>query len=202
MNEALTSLPAGALLAAVNGRPVIEHYAGTTGGTNPGPVKTGTRFQIASVSKQFTAAAALTLGRDGQLSVHDKVARWIPHGPAGWDAMTVHHLLTHTSGLGQWEDFPEIDIFARTEASRFLDALSSHPLLTAPGTRFSYSSPGFWLLAQIMEKAAQCPYPQYLASYELDDTGKGAGDMYSTAADLDQWNRRVSPACSGTPAAP
>lgn len=226
MSRALTSLSDGALRAAVSGIPVIEHYSGTTGGMNSELLMAGTRFPIASVSKQFTAAAVLTLVRDGQLAVGDKVARWFPGGPAGWDAVTVHHLLTHTSGLGQWEDFPEIDIFAATPDEQFLDAVTRHPLLAAPGTGFSYSSPGYWLLAQIVEQVALCPYSQYLSrtvlepaglaetfvgspgdrrhvalghtqdalvpGYELDHTGKGAGDIYSTVGDLDRWNRSVS----------
>lgn len=222
MSEALKSLSSGALRIAVGGEPVVEHYAGTTGGTDPAPCTTGTHFQIASISKQFTAAAVLTLVRDGQVAVGDKVARWFPRGPCGWEAITVHQLLTHTSGLGQWEDFPEIDVFAKTEDRQFLGAITSHPLLGAPGSHFYYSSPGYWLLAQIIEKAAQCPYPEFLTrsvlepagltdtfagspgrrwaiasghsddvpvpSYELDYTGKGAGDIYSTVGNLEQWN--------------
>lgn len=171
MSEALKSLSTGALQAAVSGKPVVEHYGGTTGGMNPEPCMTGTRFQIASISKQFTAAAVLTLVRDGQLAVDDKVARWFPSGPGGWDAVTVHQLLTHTSGLGQWEDFPEIDVFAETQAEQFLEAVTSHPLLDAPGSRFSYSSPGYWLLAQIIEKVARCPYPQFLGRAVLEPAG-------------------------------
>ena len=66
------------------------------------PVAPGTRFQIASVSKQFTAAAVLVLAERGQLSVGDPAARWFPGGPDGWESVTVHQLLTHTSGLGHW----------------------------------------------------------------------------------------------------
>jgi CubicO group peptidase (beta-lactamase class C family) len=226
MSKALTSLSTGALRAAVSGTPVVEHYSGTTGGINPELLMAGTRFQIASVSKQFTAGAALTLVRDGQLAVDDKVARWFPGGPVGWDAVTVHHLLTHTSGLGHWEDFPELNVFGETRDEQFVDAVTRHPLLGAPGDGFSYSSPGYWLLAQIIEKVALCPYSQYLGravlepagltetfagfpgdrphvalghsdgalvpAYELDHTGKGAGDIYSTVGDLDRWNRSVS----------
>ncbi len=162
MSEALNLLSSGALRATVGGKLVVEHYAGTTGGTDPAPCTADTRFQIASISKQFTAAAVLTLVRDGQLAVGDKVSHWFPHGPTGWDAITVHQLLTHTSGLGQWEDFPEIDVFSKTNDGHFLEAITRHPLLSTPGDRFSYSSPGYWLLAQIIEKAAQCPYPELL----------------------------------------
>jgi CubicO group peptidase (beta-lactamase class C family) len=226
MSEALQPLSAGAVQVTIDGKLVLEHFAGRTDGPDSEPCASGTRFQIASISKQFTAAAVLTLVRERRLAVADKVANWFPHGPSGWDAVTVHQLLTHTSGLGQWEDFPEIDVFSRTEDEQFLQAISSHLLLSAPGSRFSYSSPGYWLLAQIIEKVTQQPYSGFIRqavlepagltdtfagspgqrprvasghsddarvpSYELDCTGKGAGDIYSTAADLSQWNRALS----------
>jgi CubicO group peptidase (beta-lactamase class C family) len=218
-------LPSGVLRIAIGGEPVIEHCAGLTGGTDGEPCTPRTRFQIASVSKQFTATAVLVLAERGHLSVGDPAARWFPGGPDGWESVTVHQLLTHTSGLGHWEDFPEIDIFAATSDERMLEAVRTRPLLSAPGDRFSYSSLGYWLLARIVEEAAGQPYARFLAravlepagltdtfagsagrrphvaagrsagapapSYELDHTGKGAGDIYSTAGDLDRWNRSL-----------
>jgi CubicO group peptidase (beta-lactamase class C family) len=225
MPDLLGSLSSGVLSAAVGGRPVIEHYSGATGGVGSEPCTAGTRFQIASVSKQFTAAAVLVLVHRGHLAVGDPVARWFPGGPDGWQAVTVHHLLTHTSGVGHWEDFPEIDIFATMSDEELLGAIQGHQLLDPPGVRFSYSSLGYWLLAQIVEKVSGQPYAQFLSqtvlepaglaetfagsprerphvasghargapapSYELDHTGKGAGDIYSTASNLDQWNRSL-----------
>jgi CubicO group peptidase (beta-lactamase class C family) len=225
MGDLPGSLSSGVLRVAIGGRPVIEHYSGATGGAGSEPCTAGTRFQIASVSKQFTAAAVLVLVQQGRLAADDRVTRWFPGGPGGWQAVTVHHLLTHTSGLGHWEDFPEIDIFAAMTDEQLLGAIESHPLLAPAGARFSYSSPGYWLLAQIVEKVSAQPYAQFLTqavleragladtfagspggrphvasghtrgvpapSYELDHTGKGAGDIYSTAGDLDQWNRSL-----------
>jgi CubicO group peptidase (beta-lactamase class C family) len=225
MKDPVGAMSTGVLRVTVAGEPIIEHTAGTTERSSGERCTPGTRFQIASVSKQFTATAIIALAREGHLSVDDHVARWFPGGPHGWAEITVHHLLTHTSGLGQWEDFPEIDIFTAMNASRMLGVLQAHPLLSAPGAGFYYSSPGYWLLAQIAEKVSEQPYAQFLrkevlepagladtfagsaeqrlhvasghtdgeavASYELDHTGKGAGDIYSTARDLDRWNRSL-----------
>src|SRR5690606_24638591 len=69
---------------------------------------TETRYQLASVSKQFTAAAALLLVEDGTLVLDDPVVRWIDGCPEEWRDITLHHLLTHTSGLGHWDDYPMI----------------------------------------------------------------------------------------------
>jgi CubicO group peptidase (beta-lactamase class C family) len=219
------SLSRGALQVAVGGEPVMEHCAGAADGTGSEHCTPSTRFQIASVSKQFTAAAVLVLVQQARLALGAPVARWFPGGPVGWRAVTVHHLLTHTSGLGHWEDFPEIDVFAALSDEQMTGVIQGRPLLGAPGSRFSYSSPGYWLLAQIVEEVSEQPYAQFLAqsvlepagladtfagsprqrphvasghtrgapapSYELDHTGKGAGDIYSTASDLDRWNRSL-----------
>jgi CubicO group peptidase (beta-lactamase class C family) len=171
MRAVLGLLSSGVLRVSVGGRPVIEHYAGAARGAGSEPCTARTRFQIASVSKQFTAAAVLVLVHQGHLAVGDPVARWFPGGPAGWQAVTVHHLLTHTSGLGQWEDFPEIDIFAAMSDEQLLGAIQGQPLLGQPGVRFSYSSLGYWLLAQIVEKVSGQPYAQFLSQTMLEPAG-------------------------------
>lgn len=73
-----------------------------------------TLFGIGSISKQFTAVAALTLVRDGKLSLDDPIVKYLPEGRGRWDAITVRHLLTHTSGIpdycGDDQKFPSISI--------------------------------------------------------------------------------------------
>jgi CubicO group peptidase (beta-lactamase class C family) len=228
MEECLDPLGSGALRIAVRGVPVVERYAGTEAETGSGSCTASTRFQIASISKQFTAAAVLVLVQERRLSVGDRLARWFPGGPPGWDAITVHQLLSHTSGLGHWDDFSEIDIFVATNDEQLLEAILGRQLLYAPGSHFSYSSPGYCLLARIVEQVSESPYSEFVMrtllepsdladtfvgsprerrhvatghtsgvpapSYELDSTGKGAGDIYSTVTDLDRWNRYVSTA--------
>lgn len=122
-----------------------------------------TRFQIASVSKQFTAAAVLLLATRSQLSLGDRIGRWFTGCPQHWQAITIHHLLTHTSGLGHWDDFPALDQHRPLEPARELDIFQQEPLLSAPGSRYRYSSPGYVLLAWIVEKASSQPYAAYLA---------------------------------------
>lgn len=140
-------------------------FAGGTTGTDPDAGCTlGTRFQVCSVSKQFTAAAVLTLADRGALSVDDAIGRWIGGCPASWDAITVHHLLTHTAGLPHWRHIPELDLAAPTDFEDELRIFSEAPLLGAPGERFSYSSPGYVLLGRIVESAAGQPYASFLAS--------------------------------------
>jgi CubicO group peptidase (beta-lactamase class C family) len=228
MTDWRSSLPQGALLVSVGGDPVAEYAAGLTGGAGTERCGPRTRFQVASISKQFTAAAVLVLVQRGRLALDDQVKRWFPGGPGGpegWAGVTVHHLLSHTSGLGHWDDFPEIDVYAGLDGGQLLATVLARPLLGAPGQRFRYSSLGFCLLARIVEEVFCRPYAQVVTeellepagladtftgcpsgrshvasghtdgvsvpSYELDLTGRGAGDIYSTVTDLDRWNRQL-----------
>jgi CubicO group peptidase (beta-lactamase class C family) len=227
------SLVSGVLRVAVGGETVVEQCTGTTGGSGTAACTPGARFQIASISKQFTAAAVLALGQRGALDPSDLITRWFPGGPHGWQDITVHHLLCHTSGLGHWEDFPEIDIRAPVSDRDLRAAVRERPLLHRPGSRFYYSSLGYCLLAQIVQETAGCGYAEFVGrallepagladsfagsagdrpdvalghsggesapGYELDHTGQGAGDLYSTVGDLDRWNRALTGGLLGEP---
>jgi CubicO group peptidase (beta-lactamase class C family) len=142
---------------------LIAVASGTTG-TDP-DIECGldTRFQIASVSKQFAAAAVLLLADRGVLSVEDPVRRWIDGCPSSWGSMTVHHLLTHTAGLGHWRNIPELDLTRPIAAEEELRVFQDAPLLSPPGDSYSYSSPGYVVIARIVERAADQPYASFLA---------------------------------------
>jgi CubicO group peptidase (beta-lactamase class C family) len=109
----------------------------------------GTVFRLGSMTKQFTAMAILQLHDRGLLSIDDLVARYLPDAPHG-DAITIRHLLTHTSGIGQADD-------AQLEF--------------APGERLNYSNKGYWLLGRIIEKISGRPYEEYLRENVLGPLG-------------------------------
>lgn len=132
-------------------------------------VSPATRFQIASISKGFAAAAVLRLVEEGRLSLDWTIERWFEHAPSVWSKITVHQLLTHTSGLGHWDDYmidPAVPIEAAAEIELFT---SLH--LFPPGTSWSYSSPGYVLLAQIVERASGRSYHDFLATDVIDRAG-------------------------------
>jgi CubicO group peptidase (beta-lactamase class C family) len=116
-----------------------------------------TRFQICSVSKQFTAAAVLLLADRRRLTVDDPIRRWFGGCPGEWHAITIHHLLTHTSGLGHWRDYPGLDLTRPVPQQRQLELFWQMPLLSDPGSRWRYSSPGFALLGWIVQQMAGQP---------------------------------------------
>lgn len=124
---------------------------------------TQTRYQIASVSKQFTAAAVLLLAGDGALSLDDTLGHCLDGCPDEWRDITLHQLLAHTSGLGHWHDYPMIDLSAWVEPGELLETFRSVPLRHPPGTAWRYSSPGYVLLAHVVQRAGGTPYRTFLA---------------------------------------
>ncbi len=148
---------------------------GGTTGTHPDTECTlGTRFQIASVTKQFTAAAVLLLGDRGVLSVGDPLSRWLDGCPAAWDQITIHQLLCHTAGLVHWPHVPGLDVTRPVAAGELLRMFASVPLLSAPGAAFSYSSPGYVLLGQVIERAAGQPFGAFLGREIFTPLGMAA----------------------------
>jgi CubicO group peptidase (beta-lactamase class C family) len=123
-----------------------------------------TKFRIASLTKQFTAASILLLEERGKLDTKDPVRKLLPDAPASWDKVTIFHLLTHTSGIPTFDDFPDyenIRTLAVTPAqlvARFRDK----PLDFEPGARYKYSNSGYALLSYLIEKVTGDRYEKFV----------------------------------------
>jgi CubicO group peptidase (beta-lactamase class C family) len=153
----------GAVLVTRGGRTVLREASGTADARAGTPCEPRSRFQLASVSKQFTAVAALLLAEDGLLPFHTAIARWLPRCPRHWRELTLHQLLTHTAGLPHWWAVPGFTTQAPGDPDDLLDRAARLPLLAAPGTAWHYSSPGYLLAARIMERVTGERHGEFLA---------------------------------------
>lgn len=136
------------------GRSDLEH------GIEAGPA---TNYRLASVSKQFTAAAILLLAQDGTLSIDDPARRWLPSLPPATDAITVRHLLTHTSGLLDYEDLMAEPYTGQIRDAGVLSLLERENRLQFPaGSAYRYSNSGYALLALVVERASGMPFADFL----------------------------------------
>lgn len=135
------------------------------------PLTTETAFQIASISKSFTAVAVLLLVEQGRLSLNDPLASFVCTAPAAWRGITIRHLLTHTSGLVHWHEVPGHDHYTACSRAELIDRFAAAPLHFEPGSGWSYSSPGFVLLAHVVEQFVGVPYPDFLAAEVLEPLG-------------------------------
>ncbi len=122
-----------------------------------------TNFRLASLTKQFTAAAVVRLAAQGALSFGDTIARFFESTPAFWRQITVHHLLTHTSGLPDYEDLIPPDTATQLHDHDVLALVRRVDTgYAAAGAAFRYSNTGYCLLALIVEQVAAQPFAAFL----------------------------------------
>ncbi|HEX8412016.1 MAG TPA: serine hydrolase domain-containing protein [Thermoanaerobaculia bacterium] len=129
-----------------------------------------TVYQIASLTKQFTAAATLRLAEQGKLRLDDRVRTWIPELDARFDTITVAHLLSHTSGLREYAEYVE-DFYAPMSQQQLLTLIGRPPMLFAPGASFWYSNANYYLLGVILERASSKTYEQLLRDLFFEPLG-------------------------------
>ena len=124
-----------------------------------------TVFRIASLSKQFTAAAVLQLQQAGKLRVQDRICQHISPCPEAWSSVSLHHLLTHTSGIPNYSSLPDWDErYAKQDLSHdeLIRLVQPLPLQFEPGSQHRYTNTGYYLLGLIIEKVSGKPYRDYL----------------------------------------
>lgn len=139
--------------------------------------KLDTVFRVGSISKQFVAALILHLQEQKLLNVHDPVTKFIG-GPPQWDAITLHHLLTHTSGLAAEIPVSEDPVTAAAYHSteELVESAKAAPLAfqDGPGKHFLYSNLGYSLLAAVIEKVTGTAYGDYVEKVISKDLGLAA----------------------------
>ena len=155
--------------------------AGAVGWQDPEntlPLQTDSVFDLASVSKQFTAAAILLLRRRGLLDLDDELTKFFPELP--YSGVKVRHLLTHTSGLPDYMAW--VDRLAKKEKTipgnevviRFLQEAGEKPLF-APGEGYAYCNTAYCVLAQIVEKLSGMRFEDFMRDEIFEPAG-----MYAT----------------------
>ena len=152
-----------AVLVVRNGRVVVRKTYGLADVDSQKRITPQTNFRLASLSKQFTATAAMLLVKDRTLRYDDSVSKILPNLPAYAAGVTVRHLLNHTSGLPDYEDFvPDTQTQQVHDAD--VPALLAHAtaLKFAPGSKYDYSNTGYALLALIVERASGERYADFL----------------------------------------
>ena len=153
-----------------------------------------TPYQIASISKQFTAAAILLLQRDGKLSLDDTVSKYVP-GVTGGDTITIRQLLSHTSGLQDYwpQDYSFAAMRTPTTPQQIVDRWAKKPLDFAPGTKWQYSNTGYVVAGMIVEKVAGMPLLAFLQQRVFKPLGITAVDQdLATGAGYPQGYQRFA----------
>ncbi len=133
------------------------------------PVTPETVFQSGSIAKQFTAAAVMILVEEGKLSLDDKISKYFTDAPESWKAVTVRHLLTHTSGMGEYP--PDLDLRRDLTEDEYLALIKSVPLAYATGAKWDYSNLGYVTLGILIRKITGKFYGDFLAERVFQPLG-------------------------------
>ena len=193
MNEAATAQTAGdkfmgSVLVAKDSAIVFEQSYGWANLEWKVPNTPTTKFRLGSVTKQFTAAAILLLEERGKLKLGDPVAKFIPEAPAAWEKVTLYHLLTHTSGVPSFTNFPDYPTLklAPLDPAKALERLRDLPLEFVPGEKFRYSNSGYVLLGYIVERVSGQSYEAFLRENILKPLGMDDSGCDSNTAVIPQ----------------
>jgi CubicO group peptidase (beta-lactamase class C family) len=152
-----------AVLVAQNGKILFEKGYGLADLEHHATVTTETKFRIGSITKQFTATAILKLQEEGKLSVNDKLSKYIPDFPRG-NEVTLHHLLTHTSGIHSFTSKPGFMLLVTNAVTTedLIESFKQDPYDFDPGTKWLYDNSGYVLLGYIVEKVSGETYGAFL----------------------------------------
>jgi len=197
----------GSVLIAQDGVVFLNEGYGLANREQGVPNTPQTRFHLCSLSKQFTAMATLMLQSQGKLNVQDPICDHIASCPAAWQDITIHQLLTHTSGLAprlyDMVSDAASDAEAPSDPAYYIELAGEVPLETRPGEQYSYNNQGYNILAHIIEQASGQSYADFLqesiftplnmrdTGYEVGSTGGAVGysdrDATSGVEEWPQW---------------
>jgi len=156
-------VPGACLLVIRDGKPLVRRSYGLANVEEKTPASPSTNYRLASVTKQFTAAAILLLAQDHKLSLNDRVRRWLPSLPPALDSVTLTEMLTHTSGIIDYEDVMAPDTKTQIHDAGVLELLESQDsTYFTPGSSYRYSNSAYSLLALIVERASGKKFASFL----------------------------------------
>ena len=126
------------------------------------PVTVDTGFQIASVTKQFTAAGIMLLVEKGKVKLDEPVGKYVANLPAKWNVVTIRQLLNQVSGIPNYNAGNRLDPNKVYTKAEIIDLMRDVPMTFEPGTRWEYSNTNYFLLGLVIEKASGKPYADFM----------------------------------------
>lgn len=176
---ASSRLPGGGVRAVKDGKVLFDRAFGVADIEKKTPASTAMAFEIGSLSKQFTAVAALILVQEKKLRLEETLGEAMPELPVAWQKATIDQVLHHMSGIPDYEEIAEYDFYnlPRKPQDIFDQATKKKPDF-APGEKFYYSNTGYFIISLIIEKRSGMSIGQFLKRRLFQPLG-----MNSTYAD-------------------
>ena len=182
MQEATHQHFSGSVLLAHHGKVLLSKGYSMADWSKQVPNTPHTTFYLGSTTKQFTAMAILILQEHSKLQVHDRICSYITPCPHSWQQVTIHELLTHTSGIPEF-DHSEV---SNTSPQSWINEFDDVPLGFAPGSEFSYCNVCYQILGYVVEKVSGEPYCTFLQQSIFDPLqmkSSGCDQPYLSLAD-------------------
>lgn len=164
--------PGGVFMVAKDGKSIYQKAFGKSNIELDVNMKSEDVFQLGSMTKQFTAVAILLLQEQGKLNTGDAISRYIPGYPGG-NKITIHHLLTHTSGIKDFTKMKTLRDIAQKEMSpkMMVDFFKNEPVDFLPGERFEYNNSGYVLLGYVIELVSGESYEDFIDKHIFQKAG-------------------------------
>ena len=180
----IDTMPGASVLVSQNGEIIFQKGFGYANIEKKIRVTPDTKFKIGSISKQFTAAAILKLQEEGRISTADKLSKYIPDFPRG-NEVTIYQLLTHTSGIHDYDFQPNLDVSQPVTPQALLDVIKKNSYDFNPGERFQYDNSGYFILGYIVAKLSGRTLGDYLYETFFKPLGMTNTGIYETNIVLD-----------------
>lgn len=167
-----TDTPGATIAIYRDGKPIYVHAYGLSDRERKTPATASTHYEIGSITKQFTAAAILQLQEAGKLDINATLATYLPDAPHAKE-VTLKQLLSHTSGMPEYLDGPDVESWAVKSATfdQVMARIKDKPLDFPPGSRWSYSNSGYALLGRVIEVRSHETYEHYVKTHLLVPAG-------------------------------
>jgi D-alanyl-D-alanine carboxypeptidase len=181
-------LPGVSVAIVHDGKVILKKSYGVREIDSKEKISSSTNFNIASLTKQFTAMAILQLAEKNKLSLSDKLSHFFPKmNPKLADAITVKELLTHTSSIPDHYDYTNTKNMHHAHDRDVLDAIkNTDSTYFTPGTKFRYSNTAFCILALIIEKTSGLSYHEYLEKNIFLPSGMKHSTVWNEQASIRQ----------------
>lgn len=173
--------PGADFLIAQNGKIIYKKAFGLANLELNVPMKTDNVFEIGSMTKQFTAISILILLEEGKLKLDDEITHFIADYPTNGHKITIHHLLTHTSGIKSFTSMKELNSIAKNDLTplELIDFFKNETMDFAPGDQFKYNNSGYVILGYIIEKVSGQSYADFVEEHIFIPLGMTASQFAS-----------------------
>lgn len=160
----------GAARVVCDGDLVEERSSGFVAGPGSARCQQRTRFQAGSISKLVLSVVVLELAQRNELHLRTPIRDWLDDAPEQWHTITLHQLLSHTSGLGHWGDIPGLPPILSDPPPRddLVGLIAGAALLHSPGRGWRYSGPGFVVAALVIEAVTHRTYGEVATELVLE----------------------------------